>query len=244
MSPERSAREEMMRRLAFYDPLTGLANRRLLQQRLARPWSRLPAAPGPGLHRSRPLQTHHDTFGHETGDLLLKLVAERMGSASEKTWWHALGDEFVIMLPDTGCPRPSRSPTSCTTACITPSSLSRQALHLRQHRVAPHPITAPTPRPMHHADQAMYRQAPWPGQGLPVFHRGSSRHPAMAARPRMRPPRIDVDHRQLYLLANRLLEHMGSRHPSRCLAGRHGADIRDGAPALLLKEQVPSRNTA
>ncbi|MGN5001403.1 PAS domain S-box protein [Aeromonas sp. 80P] len=31
---ERAAREEMMRRLAFYDPLTNLPNRRLLQQRL------------------------------------------------------------------------------------------------------------------------------------------------------------------------------------------------------------------
>jgi PleD family two-component response regulator len=55
---ERSAREEMMRRLAFYDPLTGLANRRLLQQRLKETLSRLPSSPGPGLHRSRPLQTH------------------------------------------------------------------------------------------------------------------------------------------------------------------------------------------
>ena len=77
---ERAAREEMMRRLAFYDPLTGLANRRLLQQRLKETLEQAPQQPLAlvfiDLDHFKPI---NDTFGHETGDLLLKLVAERMG---------------------------------------------------------------------------------------------------------------------------------------------------------------------
>jgi GGDEF domain-containing protein len=37
----------MMRRLAFYDPLTGLANRRLLQQRLKETLEQAPQQPWP-----------------------------------------------------------------------------------------------------------------------------------------------------------------------------------------------------
>lgn len=102
---ERSAREEMMRRLAFYDPLTGLANRRLLQQRLKETLEQAPQQPLAlvfiDLDHFKPI---NDTFGHETGDLLLKLVAERMGSASEKKiWWHALGGRIRHHAARYGC---------------------------------------------------------------------------------------------------------------------------------------------
>ncbi|WP_241006445.1 GGDEF domain-containing protein, partial [Aeromonas media] len=101
---ERAAREEMMRRLAFHDPLTGLANRRLLQQRLKERLQQAPERPLAlifiDLDHFKPI---NDTFGHETGDLLLKLVAERMGECvrEEDLVARLGGDEFVIMLPDT-----------------------------------------------------------------------------------------------------------------------------------------------
>ena len=94
---------------------------------------------------------------------------------------------------------------------------------------------------MHHADQAMY-QAKHHGRGrVCLFSTGQDppRHPAMAARPRMRPPRIDADHRQLYLLANRLLEHMQDPgiHPDALLADM--AQIFEMARQhFLLEEQV------
>ncbi len=74
---ERAAREEMMRRLAFYDPLTNLPNRRLLQQRLkeAMESEAQLALLFIDLDHFKPI---NDTFGHETGDVLLNMVAERM----------------------------------------------------------------------------------------------------------------------------------------------------------------------
>lgn len=100
---ERAAREEMMRRLAFYDPLTNLPNRRLLQQRLkeAMESEAQLALLFIDLDHFKPI---NDTFGHETGDVLLNMVAERMRHCVRERDLVARlgGDEFVILLPDTG----------------------------------------------------------------------------------------------------------------------------------------------
>lgn len=243
---ERSAREEMMRRLAFYDPLTGLANRRLLQQRLKETLEQAPQQPLAlvfiDLDHFKPI---NDTFGHETGDLLLKLVAERMGECvrEEDLVARLGGDEFVIMLPDTDAS--ALAVADKLHHCLHhPFQLEQQALRISGSiGVALYPDHGADPKTlMHHADQAMY-QAKHHGRGrVCLFSTGQDPLPGTL---QWQPahacghPRIDADHRQLYLLANRLLEHMQDPgiHPDALLADM--AQIFEMARQhFLLEEQV------
>ena len=68
--------------LAFYDPLTGLPNRRLLMDRIQQS---VVANARSGLHGALlfldldHFKTLNDTLGHDMGDLLLQQVAQRLG---------------------------------------------------------------------------------------------------------------------------------------------------------------------
>lgn len=102
---ERKKLEAVMTRQALYDSLTGLANRRLLVERLES-----------ALERSRADQRGHalifvdvdrfkainDSLGHGTGDGLLVAVASRMRQAIGNRGLLSRfgGDEFVILLED------------------------------------------------------------------------------------------------------------------------------------------------
>jgi len=92
-------------RLAFYDPLTGLPNRRLL-------WDRLKLALASSHRSGRKgallfidmdnFKTLNDTLGHDMGDSLLQQVAQRLEFCVRKgdTIARLGGDEFVMMLED------------------------------------------------------------------------------------------------------------------------------------------------
>jgi diguanylate cyclase (GGDEF)-like protein len=94
-------------RLALLDPLTGLPNRRLLNDRLERAAA---VATRTGLHVGLVLldidrfKEVNDTLGHPRGDALLKVVAERLrGTARDADTVARLGgDEFAILLPTVG----------------------------------------------------------------------------------------------------------------------------------------------
>lgn len=100
---ERKKSEEQIRTLAFYDTLTQLPNRRLLDDRLGRAMiaskrsNRYGALMFLDLDNFKPL---NDKYGHGTGDLLLIEVAQRITRCVRGTDTVARfgGDEFVVML--------------------------------------------------------------------------------------------------------------------------------------------------
>ncbi|ABK36769.1 diguanylate cyclase domain-containing protein [Aeromonas hydrophila] len=219
---ERAAREEMMRRLAFYDPLTNLPNRRLLQQRLkeAMESEAQLALLFIDLDHFKPI---NDTFGHETGDVLLNMVAERMRHCVRERDLVARlgGDEFVILLPDTG-------DEALAVADHLHQSLrhpfridEEQELRISSSiGVALYPEHGTDPKTlMHHADQAMY-QAKGRGRGrVCLFTAGLDPEQGSLVWQSSHEcghPRIDAEHRQLFVLTNRLLEHMKDHqeHPA------------------------------
>ena len=95
---------------ALYDSLTGLANRRLLQDRLKQAWAqasrfgRSMAVMYIDLDHFKQL---NDTHGHDFGDELLKMVALQLASCIRNvdTLSRVGGDEFVIVLEEISQPQ-------------------------------------------------------------------------------------------------------------------------------------------
>lgn len=100
---EHKAKEEEIQRLAFYDFLTGLPNRRLLLDRLNLALisccsrKKMGAIVFIDMDNFKNL---NDVYGHEMGDLLLKQVAERLKLCVRErdTVSRFGGDEFVMLL--------------------------------------------------------------------------------------------------------------------------------------------------
>lgn len=90
---------EELRRLAYTDPLTGLANRRAIEDRLAE-------------HRHRPrsvlfvdfdgLKSVNDFVGYHTGDAVIQAVGTALRATETPDWLPGRlgGDEFVVVLPN------------------------------------------------------------------------------------------------------------------------------------------------
>jgi diguanylate cyclase (GGDEF)-like protein len=103
---ERVHAEQVMRDMAFHDHLTGLANRRLFEDRLEQ------AIATSRRHGTQfgllTLDLDHfkeinDTFGHEAGDQVLQEAAERIRSCCKRdldTISRQGGDEFCIIIND------------------------------------------------------------------------------------------------------------------------------------------------
>ncbi|BEL03657.1 hypothetical protein Q0Z83_018480 [Actinoplanes sichuanensis] len=82
---------------ARHDPLTGLANRSVLTDRLERP------GPVAVLYLDLDgFKEVNDSYGHEAGDLVLSTVATRLSAAVRTTDLVVRlgGDEFVLLCPD------------------------------------------------------------------------------------------------------------------------------------------------
>ena len=102
---ERRRLEAEIQQLAFYDPLTRLPNRRLLQDRLGRLIAATRRNRSHGalmfldLDNFKPL---NDTHGHAIGDLLLVETARRLQGIvrASDTIARFGGDEFVVLLGD------------------------------------------------------------------------------------------------------------------------------------------------
>lgn len=100
---ERKRMEKQLRQLAFYDPLTDLPNRRLLNDRLSQAMA---ASERSGRYGALifldldDLKRINDTRGHAVGDLLLIENSERLRTCVREIDSVARfgGDEFVVML--------------------------------------------------------------------------------------------------------------------------------------------------
>jgi len=102
---KRKHAEDETQRLAFYDTLTGLPNRRLLMDRLAHAQVTSARSKRYGALLFIDLDNFkdlNDTLGHDVGDLLLEQVALRLVSCLREgdTAARFGGDEFVVMLED------------------------------------------------------------------------------------------------------------------------------------------------
>ncbi|RKJ95670.1 EAL domain-containing protein [Alicycliphilus denitrificans] len=99
----RKSHEREIQRLAFFDPLTGLPNRAQFMQRMGHA-----LATARRQHQGGALlfidldnfKTLNDTLGHDQGDRLLQLVAQRLSTCvrSVDTVARLGGDEFVVLL--------------------------------------------------------------------------------------------------------------------------------------------------
>ena len=158
---------------AFHDPLTGLANRALFADRLRH---------GLELHRRdlRPLsllycdldgfKVINDSLGHETGDEVLKIAAERLLAVTRTadTIARLGGDEFAILL-EHGDPDATAVVTHILDAFNQPTYVGGRTVALgisigiAELDAAAAPITAAVF--LHRADVAMY-QAKRAGTGL------------------------------------------------------------------------------
>ncbi len=99
----RKLNEERIHNLAFFDPLTGLANRRLLEDHIEQAL----ASSGRHLHYCALLFIDLDhfkningTLGHKLGDELLSQVAQRLKACVREgdTVARPGGDEFIVLL--------------------------------------------------------------------------------------------------------------------------------------------------
>ena len=102
---DRKVAEERIQYLAYYDALTGLPNRALLQDRLAKTLA--------GARRQKDkvallfldldgFKNINDSLGHAIGDLLLQEISERLRKwgREQDTVARLGGDEFLILLTD------------------------------------------------------------------------------------------------------------------------------------------------
>ena len=100
---EKKIAEERISSLVFFDKLTGLPNRALLQERLAAAVARLRRSGGSCAVLFLDLdhfKNINDSLGHEVGDQVLQEVAARLQSCirDSDTAARQGGDEFIVLL--------------------------------------------------------------------------------------------------------------------------------------------------
>ncbi|HEY1377329.1 MAG TPA: diguanylate cyclase, partial [Gemmataceae bacterium] len=102
---ELAASNTQLRRLAGYDPVTGVANRRRFDESLDKEWRRCDRAGQPLaiiLIDLDHFKLFNDTYGHPAGDECLRRVAEALAAGLQRSGELLArygGEEFVVLLP-------------------------------------------------------------------------------------------------------------------------------------------------
>jgi diguanylate cyclase len=163
---ERKRAELRLARMAMYDVLTGIANRALFFDRLEQAINRVQRGTLDGfalmeldIDRFKAL---NDTFGHPTGDNVLKTVGERLEHCMRRsdTVGRLGGDEFGMLVEGvTSESGASITMTKCLTALDSPFALNGQEFKVAVSiGVARCPVDGTTAAQlMAYADAAMYR---------------------------------------------------------------------------------------
>ena len=140
---ERKNTEGQIERLAFFDALTGLPNRRLLIDRLQRATAVAARAQQHGALFFIDLDNFkdlNDTLGHDVGDLLLVEVAQRLKDCLREcdTVARFGGDEFVVLVENLSEDPPMASAEAALIASHISTTLGRPyALGEAHHHSTP-----------------------------------------------------------------------------------------------------------
>jgi diguanylate cyclase (GGDEF)-like protein/PAS domain S-box-containing protein len=163
---ERKAAEEEVKKLAFYDPLTGLPNRRKLLDRLHYAIvlnHRANSQFAVFMMDLDKFKAVNDRFGHAAGDELLKQVAARITNCLRSSDMVARlgGDEFVLVLENLKIPEAAETIALKVIATLTvPFQLSdKDTVHIGASiGISLYPQHGNTPEKlMDHADTALYQ---------------------------------------------------------------------------------------
>lgn len=181
---ERKRRESDLERLAFKDPLTGVANRRALDEHAAK---YLALADRRGtllgliyLDLTR-FKAINDRYGHAAGDAVLVEAARRLEGAARESdvVGRVGGDEFVVLLPDV-----EDLEAVVTAARRMKTRLEEEPVELEDTRTAVRAEVGISLYPeegsylddlVRAADQAMYRAKKSNGDGEPHEDRQTAR---------------------------------------------------------------------
>ena len=228
---ERKRTEDAIRQMAFYDALTQLPNRRLLQDRIPQQIARARREQNRiallfiDLDKFKPI---NDQYGHEVGDWLLQSVARRLLESLREsdTVSRIGGDEFVALLTD--LQRVDDAVATAEKICdeIQRPFVTAEGLPLTISSsigIALYPDDGDNEEELlRHADEGMYSAKRSTGQaGKHRVHRlrrhgGKETDSDTDQRPLVRlnwkaafnsgHPSIDAQHRELFALANEMLD--------------------------------------
>src|SRR6266536_1091351 len=173
---DRKRLAEQLRHQALHDPLTDLANRALFHDRLENALARLDRHGGllaVLLLDLDGFKTVNDTLGHQVGDQLLALVAERLRTnvRPSDTIARLGSDEFVVLVEDASGPADAVAATQrLLGALAAPISVASRDLQVRASvGIA---LAGPGAQPsdlVRDADMAMYQAKVEGGSSFRIF---------------------------------------------------------------------------
>jgi diguanylate cyclase (GGDEF)-like protein len=152
-----------LEQLSLYDPLTSLPNRTLFRDRLSQ---HISVADSKSLKVSvllidlNDFKNINETLGHDKGDHLLNLIAQRfqVNIEENETLSRLGGDEFVIILPTTGSKEALERATTILELLTNPFKIDETHIAVNASiGIAVYPENGKDSSTLlRHADQAMY----------------------------------------------------------------------------------------
>lgn len=124
---------EQVRRDAMTDPLTMLANRKAFDEALARACDEADATGGPvtlAMLDIDHFKAFNDTWGHQTGDQVIRYVASvigKVGALPRVSARHG-GEEFAVLFPSEGAARATQAVEAIRLE-VSSCSLKRRSTH-------------------------------------------------------------------------------------------------------------------